>query len=248
MKTTLEKWLLAVGVFLMFWLVPKLEAEAVETRVYQTALYDITHTIDDSGLVHTFSVPGMTDYVVSVPDTSYQYILFTQVFDSKYQWSDIRYLVVISNDAIYLDFKRPTGEYAEAWRLRGGGSRVCVCFMMKDSLPYCFDDAYFYTNYYVGTGISTPTNNSILYSNYDVYSDTGVLSFQRPLPTPTPTPTPVPTLSPQQKLLTVATETNPGAVMMNQVVGLVPLLIGFLITLISFSKALRTLFQVLRMA
>ena len=119
-------------------------------------------------------------------------------------------------------------------------------FGLDDIGPSCikryFTSINSYNSYILGTYSYYPPIDNIVYSNYDVYTYNGALVFQRPLPSPTPTP------SLQQKLLIAVEKTNPGAVMMNQVVGLVPLLIGFAITLIGFSKALQTLFQVLRMA
>ena len=251
MNSTLEKWLFFLGVILFLWfLAPELDARASETvGIYHVSNNGldivVTHTVDSSGLVHTFSCEGYSRDIVVTLDDTYKYLVCAQFQNS----SSFGIFFAACNGDYKLRHNRPTGMSYEYWHFDdypGSGAGTYGEFRYLSGASsisrFATDSGNSLYAKELGRDYSIVPVGSIFYSNYDIYSYNGILVFQRPLPSPTPTP------SLQQKLLTAVEKTNPGAVMMNQVVGLVPLLIGFAITLIGFSKALQTLFQVLRMA
>lgn len=220
MKTTLEKWLLAVGVFLFVWfLVPELDASAAE--VYQYNTIDgttIIHTVD--GNVHTFAYSDSTEPILQVDRTGFDYFAVCSVKSTSSLYS---FYVICGLDVVFASHSG-----AKAVNFKGDIFRFNIpgTTVSSDSRH----DSYVYLS----------VNDYIWhFADHDIYTKEGALVFQRPLPTPTP--------SPQQQFQTAVEMTNLGAVM-SQVVGLVPLLIGFLITLISFSKGLQLLSQILRRA
>lgn len=248
MNSTLEKWLFFLGVILFLWfLTPELDARASETvGIYHVSNNGldivVTHTVDSSGLVHTFSCEGYSRDIVVTLDDTYKYLVCAQFQNS----SSFGFFVAACSNDFELNYNRPTGMSSEYWyfddypgsgvgsygefRYLSGASSISS-FIGSDSL---------YAKQLGYDSFSVPVG-SIFYSNYDIYSYDGILVFQRPLPSPTPTP------SPQQRFLTAVEMTNLEAVMI-QVVGLAPLLIGLLTTLFGFSKGLRLLFQTLRQA
>lgn len=259
MKTTLEKWLLAVGVFLFVWfLVPELKASAavytVDASDYGGGSFEVNHTV--SGNTHMFSVDGYEDIVMTLND-EYPYIVCHRFYTSGKVGFCISQLQPISyhtvSGGLEVDYPILDGVGGSSYYWYDFRYTHPVGLIYFDTstgeLISEYHDSLDTTKYYLGfTKISKSNpeyNNQFYYSNFDIYQSGGVMVFRKPLPTPTPTP--APTMSLQQQFQTAVMETNLEAVM-NQVVGLVPLLIGFLITLISFSKGLQLLSQILRRA
>lgn len=243
MNSTLEKWLFFLGVILFLWfLTPELDARAADFTLTDLPIfingetkYLTVESIDGTA---TATLTGFESLSLSVPSRFQYFYVFTDL-DSE---SVYVYFTSVPYSVIYTGYKsKEYGfdcldlsciRYFEFY-VSGtfSGQAYANSGTSNSGFNLCTDESQ----------IASDLRSKIFYSNTDIYYG-DILVFQRPLPSPTPTP------SLQQKLLTAVEKTNPGAVMMNQVVGLVPLLIGFAITLIGFSKALQTLFQVLRMA
>lgn len=242
MKTTLEKWLFAVGVFLFVWfLVPELNASAAEQYYYERGSIFITHTVD--GNVHTFSGSGFNDVSFTLTDT-YPYIVCAWTNKGSFAViCPLTHPVVSLIDASSYDYGVPIIaqiNYKGPYFSIETDHRVYGNFKINSNGSY-LDSQITFSFFEPSDYMSV--SNSICYSSVDLYFDgtyenISDLVFQHPLP-PTPTP------SLQQQFQTAVEMTNLEAVM-NQVVGLAPLLIGLLITLISFSKGLGLLSETLR--
>lgn len=252
MNSTLEKWLFFLGVILFLWfLVPETNASAAETSSYdirdtKTGNWYTGCTYSIDGNIHTITVPdvgtktfdfaGCTEFMIFIPSSSWSvYILACDDslrFDNS--WDDDRqrygFCWDASSTAFFYEIEINSGNF----RITDDSSDLNSG---TDPFGYITNCNNAESTEELITRFNT---GQWILATEDIYHG-GTLVFQRPLPSPTPTP------SLQQQFQTAVMGTNLEAVM-NQVVGLSPLLIGFLITLISFSKGLQLLSQILRRA
>lgn len=250
MKTMLEKWLLFFGVLLFcLFVIPELKASAaysVDCSEYGGGAFEVNHTI--SGNTHTFSVDGYDDIVMTLND-EYPYIVCHRFYTSGKvgfcisQLQPIGYYTVSGGAEVDYPYLYGVADSSYVWYDFRYTHPVGLIYFDTSTgeLISEYHDSLYTTKYYLGfTKISKSNpeyNNQFYYSNFDIYQSGGLILFRKPLPTPTP--------SLQQQFQTAVEMTNLEAVM-SQVVGLAPLLIGLLTTLIGFSKGLQLLFQTLR--
>lgn len=249
MKKSLKNWLLAVGVFLFcLFLVPELKARADYNYTYHYDAYQVDIHLSDDNVLFLSDQKNSVEMDLS----AYNNILICQSGNSLYFFlydapvSIGRYTGGGSLSSSYLTYFIFGSSNTKYFKCGGydSSSGLSVSNIMSLSSGYeCSNEYRFavipHSADFV-TALIEELQSEIIHVSSDVYYE-NQLVFQRPLPSPTPTP------SPQQRFLTAVEMTNLEAVM-NQVVGLTPLLIGLLTTLFGFSKGLALLFQTLRQA